>query len=147
MHPNRGMKITLLSDDAIRLEATPGMLTVEAPSESQAFSPFHMMAAGLAVCTYSVLGSWASHAKVNSDDRSVDVQWSVAEEPHRVGEYRVTLRWPGLPAARHSVATRVADLCAVKQTFKHPPTVQIELQGAGAAPAGATAAPAGAGAR
>ena len=142
------MKITLLSDDAIRLEATPGMLTIEAPSESQAFSPFHMMAAGLAVCTYAVLGSWASHAKVNSDDLSVDVKWSFAEEPHRVGEYRVTLRWPGLPAARHNVAMRVAELCAVKQTFKHPPTVHMELQGAAAAqPAGAAAATAGAGAR
>src|SRR5215208_7204246 len=46
--PGAGMKITLLSDDAIRLEATPGMLTVEAESESQSFSPFHMMAGGLA---------------------------------------------------------------------------------------------------
>src|SRR5215208_5692933 len=125
--PRAGMKITLLSDDAIRLEATPGMLTIEADSESQSFSPFHMVAAGLAVCTYSVLASWASHAKVNADDLSVDVQWKFAEDPHRVGDYRVVLHWESLPAERHTVAKRVAELCAVKQTFSHPPAVTTEI--------------------
>lgn len=123
------MKITLLSDEAIRLEATPGMLTIEAESESQSFSPFHMMAGGLAVCTYSVLHSWASHAKVNPDDLSVDVRWKFAEDPHRVGSYEVVLHWPSLPAERHVVAKRVAELCAVKQTFSHPPTVTTEIHG------------------
>ena len=123
------MKITLLSDDAIRLEATPGMLTIEAESESQSFSPFHMMAGGLAVCTYSVLHSWASHAKVGVEDLSVDVRWAFAEDPHRVGSYEVVLHWPSLPAERHTVAKRVAELCAVKQTFSHPPTVTMEIHG------------------
>ena len=42
------MKITLLGDDAIRLESTPGVLTVDAPSEELSFSPFHMLASSLA---------------------------------------------------------------------------------------------------
>jgi uncharacterized OsmC-like protein len=130
------MKITLLSDDAIRLEATAGMMTIEAASESQAFSPFHMMAAGLAVCTYAVLASWASHAKVSGDDLSVDVRWSFAEDPHRIGSYEVVLNWPSLPAQRHTVAKRVAELCAVKQTFSHPPTVTTEINAAAPAASG-----------
>ena len=133
------MKITLISDDAVRLEATPGMLSIEAQSETQSFSPFHMMGSGLAVCTYSVLASWASHAKVNADDLSVDVSWTWAEDPHRIGKYHVVLRWPSLPAERHTVAKRVAELCAVKQTFSHPPTVTTEIQGAAGSGRGAAA--------
>ena len=45
------MKITLLSEDSIRLEPIPGPMTIEAPSAEQSYSPFHMLASGLAYCT------------------------------------------------------------------------------------------------
>src|SRR4051794_10579002 len=98
------MKITLLSDEAIRYEATPGMLTVEAPTEDVAYSPFHMLASGLASCTFSVLYSWATHAKVAVDDLAIEVQWKFADDPHRVSDYGVILDWPSLPEARTATA-------------------------------------------
>ena len=121
------MKITLLSDDHIRLEPASGPLTIEAESPAMAYSPFHMMASGLAVCTLSVLHSWATHASLATDGLQVDVTWSFAEDPHRVGEYHVSIAWPGLPEARRAVAERVAELCAVHNTFTHPPTLSLEV--------------------
>jgi uncharacterized OsmC-like protein len=120
------MKITLLADDAIRLEPTPGPLTIEAPSAEMSYSPFHMLASSLATCTFSVIYSWATHAKLSVDDLVIDVRWKFAEEPHRVSDLQLTFDWPSLPANRISAARRVAELCTVHATLLHPPRITIE---------------------
>lgn len=123
------MKITLLSDDAIRLESMPGPMTIEAMSETQSYSAFHMLASGLAYCTHSVLASWATHAGIEVDDLTVDVRWSFLDEPHRVGSMDVQFTWPSLPERRMEAAKRVAKLCAVHATLQHPPAINIQGRG------------------
>lgn len=119
------MKITLLGDTALRVDSAPGMLTVEAPSAAMAYSPFHMLASGLATCTMSVLQTWATHAKLSTNDLSLEVQWRFVDDPHRVSEYGVIFTWPSLPTARFSAAKRVAELCTVHATLRHAPTIAI----------------------
>lgn len=121
------MKITLLGDDALRLEDSAGMLTVEAPSAGEQYSPFHMLASGLAACTFSVLHSWAGHAGLDPASLAIEVRWAFAEQPHRVGSLSVTLLWPGLPADRQAAAKRAAALCAVHKTLEHPPALTVEM--------------------
>ncbi len=121
------MKITLLADDALRLEDAPGMLTIEAESLQQAYSPFHMLASGLATCTMAVLHSWAGNAKLDPAGLAVEVRWTFAEEPHRVGRLDVRLVWPGLPETRRASAVRAAGLCAVHHTLTHPPQIAVEV--------------------
>jgi putative redox protein len=122
------MKITLVSDDSLRLEATPGPMTVEAQSADQQYSPFHMLASGLAYCTYSILHSWAENKSLSPDGLTVDVAWQFAEKPHRVGAMQVSFAWPGLPADRVEAAKRVAALCTVHKTLEHPPAITIEVK-------------------
>ena len=129
------MKITLLSEESIRLEGAGGPLTIEAESADQVYSPFHMLASGLAVCTYSILASWATNAKLDPGDLAIEVGWSFAEKPHRVGDIRLTFDWPSLPADRTETAKRVAALCPIHATFHQSPTVSIEAAGADAAAA------------
>ena len=117
------MKITLIAEDAIRLEPLPGPMTIEADSEDQLYSPFHMLGSGLAFCTYSVLASWASNAKLHSDDIVIEVRWTFAEDPHRLGNIETTVQWPSLPAAREKAAQRVAHMCAIHATLTHPPAL------------------------
>lgn len=119
------MKITLLGDDAIRLEPTAGMLTIEAASADLEYSPFHMLASGLATCSLSVLQSWATHAKVPTDDLSLEVQWRFADDPHRVSNMAVIVDWKSLPAERMATARRVAALCTIHATLTHPPAIDI----------------------
>jgi uncharacterized OsmC-like protein len=119
------MKITLLSEDAIRLEPIPGPLTIEAPSEELSYSPFHMLASALATCTFSVLHSWATHARIPADDLTLEVQWRFADDPHRVSDIGVIFDWPSLPASRLAAARRVAELCTVHATLEHPPRIDI----------------------
>jgi uncharacterized OsmC-like protein len=124
------VKITLLSDERIRLDGEAGPMTIEAPSPETTYSPFHMLASGLATCTLSVLHAWATNARVPADDLSIEVGWTFAEDPHRVGSMDVELIWPSLPENRRAAAQRVADLCTIKVTLKHPPEVRTEVRGA-----------------
>ena len=119
------MKITLLSDDSIRLEPTTGQLTIEAESADHSYSPYQMLASGLAVCTFGVLQSWGSNAGVNADDLVIEVSWSFAENPHRVGTMELSYQWPSLPADRQKVAQRVAELCPVHKTLMQSPAMTI----------------------
>ncbi len=119
------MKITLLSEESIRFEPLPGPLTVESPSDEHSFSPFHMMGSALAVCTYSVMHAWAEQAKLDATDITIDVSWTWAEDPHRVGAYELRFRWPSLPENRIGAAHRVAQACAVHATLSHPPAISI----------------------
>ena len=130
------MKITLLSEESIRLDGLGGSLTIEAESAEQIYSPFHMLASGLAVCTHSILMSWATNAKLDADDLAIEVSWSFAEKPHRIGQIRLTFDWPALPSDRIETAKRVAALCPIHATLHHTPTVTIE---AAMAPVGAAA--------
>lgn len=119
------VKITLVSEDSIRLEPIPGPMTIEAPSADQSYSPFHMMASALAYCTFSVMYAWAEHAKLDASDLTIDVAWTFADDPHRVDNYDLRFDWPALPPNRLEAARRVAEMCTVHATFQHPPTINI----------------------
>jgi uncharacterized OsmC-like protein len=121
------VKIILLSDDAIRLEPTPGPMTIEALSADQSYSPFHMLASGLATCTFSVMHAWASHAELSADDLALEVHWTFADEPYRVDSFHLTFEWPSLPAKRHAAARRVAEMCTIHTTLHHPPTITVDV--------------------
>ena len=122
------MKITLLSEDRIRLDPGPGALTIEAPSADAIYSPFHMLASGLATCVFSVLHSWASHADLTADDLAIEVEWEFAEQPHRVGAYRLELEWPSLPEGRRKAAERAATLCPIHKTLETSTEVHTEVR-------------------
>jgi uncharacterized OsmC-like protein len=124
------VKILLLSDERIRLEGGAGPLSVEAESAETTYSPFHMLASGLATCTYSVLASWGTHAKLGVDDLAIEVAWTFAEEPHRVGTMDLQIDWPSLPEARRNAAARAAALCTVHATLHHPPEIRTTVKAA-----------------
>lgn len=91
------------------------------------YSPFHMLASGLATCVYSVLVSWAGHSDIPVDDLAIEVGWKFAEQPHRVGAYNLELEWPSLPEGRRNAAIRAAALCPVHNTFEQPTKVETRV--------------------
>src|SRR5436305_15311133 len=104
------MKLSLLSDASIRLDSVPGPMTIEASSAEQSYSPFHMVAGGLAYCTLSVLHAWAERAALDANNIIIDVAWSFADNPHRVGVFDIGFTWPSLPEERLAAAERVAQM-------------------------------------
>jgi uncharacterized OsmC-like protein len=120
------MKIVLTDADSLRLEATPGQLTIESPSSEMGYSSFHMLGSSLATCTFSVLQSWATNRNLGVDDLRVDVSWSFVEQPHRVGSMKVKLDWPSLASDMWPRALRVANLCGVHNTLTHSAEIVVE---------------------
>jgi uncharacterized OsmC-like protein len=120
------MKITLVSEEEILLEDTGGTLTIEAPGYDWSYSPYHMLASSLASCTFSVLVSWAGHAKLPVEGLKLGVSWTFAEQPHRVGSLTLRIEWPSLPPERVKAAERAAALCPVHHTLSGGTSVTIE---------------------
>jgi uncharacterized OsmC-like protein len=133
------MKITLTGEESLRLEATSGQLTIEAPTPDIQYSPFHMLGSALGACTLSVLHSWASNKNLVVDDLRIDVSWSFVERQHRVGSMKVILAWPSLSAELWPRAIRAANLCGVHNTLTHPPEITVEADGAESPPMEASA--------
>ena len=136
------MKITLLDENRLRYEPAPGPLTVDAMSPDAPVSPYHLVAGGLAACTYAIMASWAEQAKLSADDLTLEVRWGFVEKPHRLGNLDLRFEWPSLPAERLEAAKRVAARCPVHQSFEQAPTLGIEGTAGAAAPAASTPAPA-----
>lgn len=122
------MEIHIRSDDRIRLtEAEPGFIID--PGDSDTVSPFHLLAASLATCTYSVLHSYGQHAKIPLEGLAIDVAWELGGDPFRVTEVEMALHWPDLPDARRAAAERAAAQCTIHHTLAHGATVRTRVEG------------------
>ena len=133
------MRITLTGEESLRLEPTPGPLSIEAPTPDVQYSPFHMLGSALGACTLSVLLSWASNKNLGVDDLKVDVSWDFVEGQHRIGSMKVRLLWPSLSAELWPRAIRAANLCGVHNTLTHPPQITVEALGVESPPIEASA--------
>jgi uncharacterized OsmC-like protein len=123
------VKITLTGEESVRLEPTPGPLSIEAQSHDQSYSPFHMLGSALGTCTLSVLQSWATNKSIAVDDLKVDVSWSFVEGEHRLGAMKVVIAWPSLSAELWPRVIRAASLCGVHRTLAHSVDISTEAVG------------------
>ena len=123
------MKITLTGEESLRIEPTPGPLSIEAQSHDQGYSPFHMLGSALGTCTLSVLQSWASNKNIAVDDLKVDVSWTFIEGEHRLGSMKVGMAWPSLSAELWPRVIRAASLCGVHKTLANSVEISTDAVG------------------
>lgn len=121
------MRITLTSERAILAAGAPSF-TIESADDDVHLSAFHLLAASLAYCTYSVLYAWAQGAGLDVEELSLEVSWTFAEEPGRVGAIDMALHWPSLPEVRRAAAGRAAATCAIHATLAHGAEVRTEVK-------------------
>ena len=119
------MEIVLETEERIRLVAGGEGFAFEAGDTG--LSPFHLLAAGLATCTHSVLVGWAEHAGLPLDGLEIVVEWELGDEPVRVTRMDMRIAWPGLPPERHPAAARAAALCTIHNTLSHGTTVETRV--------------------
>lgn len=124
------MEIHIRSDDRIRLtDDQPGFI-IE-PGEADTISPFHLLAASLATCTYSVLHSYGQHAQIPLEGLAIDVAWELGGDPFRVTDMDMALHWPGLPEGRRPAAERAAAQCTIHHTLAHGAEVRTHVEADG----------------
>lgn len=112
------MLIHLHPDDRVRLTAE-GDGFAFAPEDGATLSPFHLLGASLATCTWSVLHGWAGVADLPLDGLAIEVSWEIGGDPYRVTSVEMALDWPGLPPGRRAAAARAAAKCTVHATLEH----------------------------
>lgn len=112
------MRLVLETEASVRLAPGGAELAVE-PRGDVALSPFHLLGASLALCTWSVLVSWAEQGSLAVDGLELFVTWELGGDPVRVAEIVMDVLWPGLPPARVEAARRAAGYCTVHHTLEH----------------------------
>ncbi len=120
------MRITLLSDQSIRLEdgAPP---SVPSESEELSYSPFHMLASGIGTSIFSALQLCARSAKIPTDHLSMEIGWKPAKNSNRAGRFEVKLLWPSLPESRRDAVARAANSCAAYKALVPPPEISVAM--------------------
>ncbi len=113
------MTIETVSEHRIRLHSGLDPAFAFDVANEASLSPFHLFAASLATCTFSVLHGWAQHAGLPLEGLEIGIEWEIGGEPVRVTEVRMQIHWPGLPDDRAGAARRVASHCTIHHTLEH----------------------------
>ncbi|MGM0555281.1 MAG: OsmC family protein [Myxococcota bacterium] len=100
---------------------------IEAASEDVHFSAIPMFATSLGLCTFSVVAEYGRRFDADASSVEVDVDWSYREDPFRIGEIAMTIRWPDLPEERLQAVERAASHCTIHNTLEHPPNMQTTV--------------------
>ncbi len=105
---------------------------IEDGGTDEGMSPVELFVGSLAGCVgYFVARHCARHG-IPSDGLTIEADWSMAEQPHRVGSVAMTLRLPAaLTPAQEERLLKVAHGCTVHQSLAVPPDVKITVLPAG----------------
>ena len=100
---------------------------VESESPDAHFSALPMFASSLGLCTYAVIAEYAQRFDTSAAEVEIDVSWNYVEDPYRIGEIDMTIRWPSLPESRQQAVERAAEQCTIHNTLEHPPPVETSV--------------------
>lgn len=120
------MRIRMHGRDDLTVERLlePGYQIGTDPGVHAHFSAMEMFAASFALCSGSVLASFAENVGADPDDLSIRIRWSYAPNPLRVRKFDIDVRWPSLPAFHRESAERAVKQCTIHHTFEQPPEVE-----------------------
>jgi uncharacterized OsmC-like protein len=91
-------------------------------------SPVELFVGSLASCVAYFVGRYCARHQMPCEGFTVDVEWSSAEQPHRVGAVVLRVNLPSaLPAEQREKLLKVAHGCTVHQSLMVPPKVEINL--------------------
>lgn len=120
LHDESDLTLTNLDEPGMEVEVDPGA--------HAHYSALQMFAASLGLCTASVLSAYGERFDTTTDDLSVRVSWTYAEDPYRVDDIDMRIEWPSLPDSRVEAAQRAAAKCTIHNTLHHPPNVDTRVE-------------------
>jgi uncharacterized OsmC-like protein len=91
-------------------------------------SPVELFVGSLASCVGYFVGRYCDRHQISTKGLSVEAEWTMAEQPHRVGQVTLAILLPHRVTAEHSERLlKVAHGCTVHQSIAVPAGVTIEL--------------------
>ncbi|MFM8551532.1 MAG: OsmC family protein [Nitrospiraceae bacterium] len=94
----------------------------------EGMSPVELFIGSLAGCVGYFVARYCARHGIPSDGFTIETDWSMAEQPHRVGSVDMRLHLPAtLTQPQQERLLKVAHGCTVHQSLAVPPTVSIVL--------------------
>lgn len=128
------MSLTVTYQGGVRFEVTSGKhtLVTDQPAEDgggdTGMSPVELFVGSLGSCVAYFVARYCARHQIACEGLTIDVDWSYAEQPHRVGTVAIKLHLPGeLTSEQQEKLLRVAHGCTVHQSLTVPPKVEIQL--------------------
>ena len=93
-------------------------------------SPVELFVASLAGCVGYFVARYCTRHGIRVEGFCIETDWSMAEQPHRVGRIQLRLHLPAeLSSSEQERLLKVAHGCTVHQSIIHAPAIDISLQG------------------
>jgi len=128
------MDLTIAFRGGTRFDVISGVhtLVTDQPREDggsdAGMSPVELFVGSLAACVGYFVGRYCARHQIPTEGFTIDVGWSMAEQPHRVGAVELALHLPTkLAPAHQGKLLKVAHGCTVHQSLVVPPKVAIHL--------------------
>jgi uncharacterized OsmC-like protein len=101
---------------------------VEDGGQDAGMSPVELFVGSLASCVGYFVGLYCDRHQISTKGLSVEAEWTMAEQPHRVGQVTLAIHLPHRITVEQSERLlKVAHGCTVHQSFAVPAGVAIEL--------------------
>lgn len=125
--------------DRLRVEIRGHELNTDQPREDgggdTAPTPTELFLGGLAACVAFYAERFLRRNGLPMAGLQVTCSYEWAENPHRVGEVRLTVDAPGLTPQKRAAFERVVEHCTVHNTLRQPPNVSLKVSEAATAAA------------
>ena len=92
-------------------------------------SPVELLVGSLASCVGYFAGRFCARHEIPREGLSVEAEWTMAENPHRVGHLDLSIHLPHrLPPEMKERLLKVAQGCTVHQSLMITPPMDIKLR-------------------
>jgi putative redox protein len=91
-------------------------------------SPVELFVGSLAGCVGYFVAKYCARHGIAADGFRVDADWSMAEQPHRIGNVALRITLPtALSPSQKERLLQVAHGCTIHRTLEIPPTLEVTL--------------------
>ena len=101
---------------------------VEDGGADAGMSPVELFVGSVASCVGYFVGQFCARHDISREGLRVEAEWTMAEEPHRVGQVQLAIRLPHrvTPELKERLL-KVAHGCTVHQSIVAPAQISIDL--------------------
>jgi putative redox protein len=101
---------------------------VEDGGQDAGMSPVELFVGSLASCVSYFVGRYCDRHQISTKGLRIEAEWTMAEQPHRVGQITLAIHLPHrITAAQSERLLKVAHGCTVHQSLAVSAGVAIEL--------------------
>lgn len=122
------MRVILHTDASLTLrDFDQPDFVVESEAPDAHYSALPMFATSLGLCTFAVVAEYAKRFQADTADMEIDLDWDYVDDPYRIGNIDMVIRWPQVPEERLRSVERAATLCTIHNTLHHPPEISTRV--------------------